>query len=141
MNLYVLIFCFLIGIALAAVALKQNSKKRVSDNFFHRYPLNTPGRYYINNQCTDCDLCRESAPNNIKRDDRTGYSYVFKQPESPEEITAVEAGVAGCPTEGVSNDGNLFDWGTTPIFDWNASYEKQGHPEVRFEIEAPIRKK
>src|SRR5258708_4508282 len=101
-----------------------------------RYPLNVPGKYYINDHCTDCDLCRSCAPHNIRRDDRTGISYVFKQPTTPEEIAGIEQGVGGCPTEAVGNDGDQFDWDTTPIFDWNERYQK--YPEIRFDIRAPL---
>jgi ferredoxin len=86
--------------------------------FTDRYPRNTPGKYYIDAQCTDCDLCRECAPNNIRRDDEAGHSYVFRQPTTPEEIAACEMGVQGCPTEAVGNDGDRYDWQTTPIRDW-----------------------
>lgn len=106
--------------------------------FTHRYPLNAPGKYYINDQCTDCDLCRECAPKNIKRDDRTGISYVFIQPTTPEEVAAVEQGVEGCPTEGVCSDGDQFDWETTPIYDWNGLYAK--YPDIRFDLCAPLLK-
>jgi ferredoxin len=75
-------------------------------DFFNRYPQNVPGKYYIDHQCTDCDLCRETAPNNIRRNDEGGHSYVFRQPETPEETALCEEGVAGCPTEAVGNDGN-----------------------------------
>jgi ferredoxin len=105
--------------------------------FHSRYPLNVPGKYYINDQCLDCDLCRETAPNNIRRDDRTGISYVYKQPTTPEEVARVEEGVGGCPTEGVGNDGDKFDWETTPIYDWNALYAKSKEP-VRFDIRSPV---
>jgi ferredoxin len=104
--------------------------------FNYRYPLNVPGKYYINDQCTDCDLCRQLAPNSIRRDDRTGISYVFKQPIRAEEIAAVEEGVGGCPTEAVGTDGDRFDWETTPMFDWNALFKK--YPDLRFEIRAPL---
>ena len=57
--------------------------------FTDRYPLNVPGKFYIDAQCTDCDLCRECAPNNITRDDRMGHSYVFKQPENQAEVAAI----------------------------------------------------
>lgn len=100
-----------------------------------RYPLNVPGKYYVTGQCTDCDLCRASAPGNITRDDRTGNSYVFKQPITAEEIAAVEEGVRGCPTEAVANDGDKFNWETTPIYDWNALYADRG---IQFDIRAPI---
>jgi len=105
-------------------------------DFADRYPLNISGKYYVTGQCTDCDLCRQCAPKNIRRDDRSGISYVFKQPSSPDEIAGVEEGVAGCPTEAVGNDGDRFDWDTTPIFDWNAFYAKS--PELRFELRAPL---
>ena len=109
----------------------------MNESRFNRYPLNIPGKYYINNQCTDCDLCREYAPKNIRRDDRSGYSYVFKQPINQDEVDAVEKGVAGCPTEGVSNDGDQFDWDKTPIYDWNALYKELGY-DIHFDIRAPL---
>jgi len=51
----------------------------------NRYPENTGGKYYVDNQCIDCDLCRETAPDNFKRNDDGGYSFVYKQPENPDE--------------------------------------------------------
>ncbi|HYE32062.1 MAG TPA: ferredoxin [Methylomirabilota bacterium] len=83
--------------------------------FAHRYPLNVPGKYYVDGSCTDCDYCRQMAPGNITRDDRTGISYVFKQPSTPEEVALVEEGAAGCPTESVGKDGDQFDWGVPPF--------------------------
>ena len=74
--------------------------------FAERYPQNVPGKYYVTDQCTDCDLCRECAPNNIRRNDEGGHSYVFRQPTTPEEIAGCEEGVQGCPTEAVGNDGD-----------------------------------
>ena len=86
--------------------------------FSERYPKNLPGRYYIDADCTDCDLCRELAPQNIRRDDEHGYSYVYRQPVTPEEIALCEEGVEGCPTSAVGNDGDRFDWRATSIRDW-----------------------
>jgi len=53
----------------------------------NRYPENIIGKYYVDNQCIDCDLCRETAPDNFKRNDDGGYSFVYKQPENSEEET------------------------------------------------------
>jgi ferredoxin len=103
--------------------------------FHDRYPLNISGKYYIDGRCTDCDLCREIAPQNIKRDDRTGISYIFKQPDNNEERKLLEECVEGCPTEGVGNDGDKFDWSKEPIFNWNSLYKKEG---FEFEIHNPI---
>jgi len=108
-------------------------------DFTHRYPLNVPGKYYITGQCTDCDLCHQYAPQNIRRDDRTGISYVFKQPTTVEEVGACEAGVGGCPTEAVGNEGDKHDWEKTPIYDWNALYERHWkQSDIHFDIHAPL---
>jgi ferredoxin len=39
----------------------------------NKYPENVAGKYYVDNQCIDCDLCRETAPDNFKRNDDGGY--------------------------------------------------------------------
>ena len=106
-------------------------------NFAHRYPLNVPGKFYVDDQCTDCDLCRECAPNNIRRDDRYGQSYVYKQPETDEEVAAVMEGVEGCPTEAVRSDGDQHDWDREPIIDWNTSLRRFDH-DVHFEVAVPV---
>jgi ferredoxin len=66
---------------------------------------NVAGAFYVDKQCIDCDLCRQSAPKNFQRQEENGYSYVFKQPESDEEkIQCVEA-MEGCPVEAIGQDG------------------------------------
>ena len=66
---------------------------------------NVPGKFYVDSQCIDCDLCRETAPANFKRDDDGGHSYVYKQPETDEERTLSEEALAGCPVEAIGRDG------------------------------------
>src|SRR2546421_5308131 len=73
----------------------------------NRYPENTAGKYYVDNQCIDCDLCRETAPDNFTRNDDGGYSYVFKQPASPEEEAQCKEAMEGCPVEAIGNNGGL----------------------------------
>ena len=51
----------------------------------NRYPENVIGRYYVDEQCIDCDFCRQKAANNFTRHEDGGFSYVFKQPVTPEE--------------------------------------------------------
>ncbi|MBK73207.1 MAG: ferredoxin, partial [Verrucomicrobiales bacterium] len=48
-------------------------------------PEGIAGKFYVDSQCIDCDLCRETAPDNYARSDEEGYSYVYKQPENEEE--------------------------------------------------------
>ena len=71
----------------------------------NRYEQNIQGAFYVDDQCIDCDLCRETAPANFKRDDDGGHSFVFKQPESPEEEALCKEAMEGCPVEAIGNDG------------------------------------
>ena len=71
----------------------------------NRYPENVPGAYYVDNQCIDCDLCRETAPASFKRNDDGGYSFVYKQPETPEEQKLAKEAMEGCPVEAIGSNG------------------------------------
>ena len=72
----------------------------------NKYPENVPGKFYVDDQCIDCDLCRETAPANFKRNDDGGHSYVYKQPETPDEEGLCKEAMEGCPVEAIGNDGN-----------------------------------
>ena len=74
----------------------------------NKYPENVAGKYYVDNQCIDCDLCRETAPDNFKRNDDGGYSVVYKQPASPEEEARCKEAMEGCPVEAIGNNGCFF---------------------------------
>ena len=66
---------------------------------------NVPGKFYVDKSCIDCDLCREIAPLTFSRDDEIGSSYVYRQPETPDEINQAEEAWRSCPTETIGNDG------------------------------------
>jgi len=72
-----------------------------------RLPQNIPGRYYVDSTCVDCDLCRNTAPNFFRRDEETGFSFVYHQPGTLEEIALAEEAKQGCPTESIGNDGSI----------------------------------
>jgi ferredoxin len=72
----------------------------------NRYPENIPGAYYVDNQCIDCDLCRETAPASFKRNDDGGYSFVYKQPETAEEQKLAKEAMEGCPVEAIGSNGS-----------------------------------
>ena len=74
-------------------------------NLKEKTPENVPGRYYVDNTCVDCDMCREIAPQIFKRQDDGAYSYVYRQPVSNEEIALAEEALTHCPTETIGNDG------------------------------------
>jgi ferredoxin len=78
---------------------------RAMADIANRYNDNVLGRYYVDNQCIDCDLCRETAPNNFTRNDDGGYSYVYKQPENDDEEKQCKEAKEGCPVEAIGDDG------------------------------------
>ena len=69
-------------------------------------PESVTGKFYVDSQCIDCDLCRETAPKNFTRQDDGGYSYVFKQPETQEEIDKCMEALEGCPVDAIGKDGD-----------------------------------
>lgn len=70
-----------------------------------KHAQNVPGKFYVDSQCIDCDLCRETAPDYFKRDDDGGYSVVFKQPTTQEGIDQCMEALQGCPVEAIGDDG------------------------------------
>jgi len=84
-------FCML---SLAAMANKDD-----------RYAENAPGKFYVDTQCIDCDVCRVTAPANFARQEDKGYSFVSKQPASPEEEAQCQEAMDSCPVEAIGNDG------------------------------------
>jgi ferredoxin len=70
-----------------------------------RVAENAPGTYYVDTQCIDCDVCRDTAPDNFTRSDDGGYSFVYKQPETADERELCEEALMACPVEAIGNDG------------------------------------
>ncbi len=66
---------------------------------------NVPGKFYVDSNCIDCDLCRESAPDFFSRDDDEGVSFVCKQPVTDEEIALCTEAMEGCPVQSIGDDG------------------------------------
>ncbi len=66
-----------------------------------RHPLNQPGSFFNDDTCIDCGLCPEIAPGVFRRDDRTAQSYVWHQPETPEEAELAREALHSCPTESI----------------------------------------
>jgi ferredoxin len=56
-----------------------------------RVPENVPGTYYVDTNCIDCDVCRDT--------------FVFKQPQSDAERALCEEALLACPVEAIGNDG------------------------------------
>lgn len=75
----------------------------------NRVPGNQPGRFYVDHECIDCDLCREIASDNFERNEDEGFSYVYKQPESEAELNACREALDSCPVEAIGSDGQGAD--------------------------------
>ena len=67
--------------------------------------LNVSGAFYVDSNCIDCDLCRQTAPENFERDEDEGYSFVFKQPENEEEEEQCREAMEECPVDAIGDDG------------------------------------
>ncbi|MFT5469429.1 MAG: ferredoxin [Verrucomicrobiales bacterium] len=72
----------------------------------HKWEDNVGGVFFVDDQCIDCDLCRETSPNNFKRSDEGGYSFVYKQPETDNERELCAEAMEGCPVEAIGDDGD-----------------------------------
>ena len=70
-----------------------------------KYEDNAAGKYYCDTECIDCNLCRETAPDNFA-DHEDGYSFVYKQPENDEEEALCVEAMEGCPVDAIGDDGN-----------------------------------
>jgi ferredoxin len=78
--------------------------KNLMPTLTDRLPANATGRYYVDSTCIDCDQCRTMAPEFFSRHE-DGYSFVHRQPETPEEIVKAEEVAAACATASIGNDG------------------------------------
>jgi len=70
-----------------------------------KLPDNVDGSYYVDGNCIDCDLCRQSAPENFQRNEEEGYTFVSKQPANDEEEANMQEAIEECPVEAIGDDG------------------------------------
>jgi len=70
-----------------------------------KQPENIQGKWFVDTNCIDCDVCRETAPNNFTQQAAKGYSYVYKQAENPAEEAQCQEAMESCPVEAIGSDG------------------------------------
>jgi ferredoxin len=74
----------------------------------NKYPRNVAGKFYVDNQCIDCDCCRELASKNFSRVDDEAYDeayyFVCKQPENEQEERDCRMALDACPVEAIGID-------------------------------------
>ncbi len=73
---------------------------------------NVAGKWYVDSNCIDCDVCRTTAPNNFEANEDEGYSFVNKQPENDEETEQMEESMRGVVVNELSKQmrpGNMLN--------------------------------
>lgn len=70
-----------------------------------KVPDQVAGAFYVDVNCIDCDLCRQTAPDNFDRNDDEGHSYVKKQPQNEAEAQLCRDALEDCPVEAIGDDG------------------------------------
>ncbi len=64
-----------------------------------RLPENTPGNFYVDRTCIDCDTCRRIAPEVFSEGD--GFSYVHSQPQTEAQRLRALMALVACPTSSI----------------------------------------
>jgi ferredoxin len=70
-----------------------------------KWSANVAGKYYVDEECIDCNLCSEVAPDNFSRHEDDGHDFVHKQPESDTEKELCKEALESCPVEAIGDDG------------------------------------
>lgn len=70
-----------------------------------KYAENSPGAFYVDEECIACDACLDSAPNHFQMTADKDHAYVARQPETDSERTACLEALAGCPVDAIGQDG------------------------------------
>ena len=71
----------------------------------NKFPENVRGKFYVDDQCIACGLCREIAPEFFGNLNDTDNSFVKKQPSSDKEIDVCLEALESCPVSAIGQDG------------------------------------
>lgn len=64
-----------------------------------RLAANTPGDFYVDATCIDCETCRWVAPASFDR--ANGLSRVYRQPATPEAVRRAQMALLACPVAAI----------------------------------------
>jgi ferredoxin len=76
-------------------------------NIQFRNVMNVAGRFYVDDACIDCMICKDMAPNNFELDSASETYYVSRQPETQQELDDVIDAMESCPSAAIGDDGQL----------------------------------
>ena len=71
----------------------------------NKFQDNVPGKFYVDETCIFCNVCIQAAPNNFAMSDDGAHDYVYKQPETDEELNECYDALEQCPVEAIGDDG------------------------------------
>jgi ferredoxin len=64
---------------------------------------NVPGPFYVDEQCSGCFLCCQTAPDHFK--EAGDRAVVGRQPVTEEERNACKEALEACPEQAIGDDG------------------------------------
>lgn len=71
----------------------------------HKFPQNSGGKFYVDDQCIACDACVIEAPKFFVMNTDEGHAFVQSQPTTPEELKNCMDALEECPVEAIGSDG------------------------------------
>lgn len=70
-----------------------------------RWADNLEGPWYIDQSCTQCNLCTDIAPYHFSEAESGDHIRVIKQPETEQEVEDCQDALDQCPCEAIGKDG------------------------------------
>ena len=70
-------------------------------NAFHN---NTPGPWYVDDQCICCGLCENVAPELFRMSADGSHYLVYRQPAAPQDLEDAENAMERCPATAIGSD-------------------------------------
>lgn len=71
----------------------------------YKFPQNSEGMFYVDDQCIACDACVVEAPNFFSMNDEEGHAFVSIQPTNEAEIKNCFEALEACPVEAIGSNG------------------------------------
>lgn len=69
-----------------------------------KWSENIEGKFYVDNQCIACDACVIEAPQFFKMNTESGHAFVYRQPQTENEIKNCLEALDGCPVDAIGSD-------------------------------------
>jgi ferredoxin len=69
-----------------------------------KWPENTPGPFFVDQNCIATKYCISAAPNNFAMSE-DGHAYLRKQPATSEEEGQCREAIRGCPVNAIGEVG------------------------------------